>query len=77
MLKILSIIVLTSLIYIAESFAATSQFYSSGNLEKIASLIAIALIVLTPKKSKVVVIGTVGGLILAYLTYKYVIPIIL
>ena len=69
--------VLIPLIYIAESFAAAGQFYSSGNLEKIALVIALALIVLTPKKSKVVVIGTVAGLILAYLTYKYVVPIIL
>lgn len=57
--------------------AASDQAYTTADVEKIAIIIGIVILIFSPSKFRVIVLGTLLGLTFAYLTYKYLLPILL
>lgn len=56
-------------------YAASSRAYTTSDITKIAIILGIVILIFSPARFRIVVIGTILGLMLAYLTYKYIVPI--
>ena len=56
-------------------YAASSRAYTTLDITKIAIVLGIVILIFSPARLRIVVIGTILGLMLAYLTYKYIVPI--
>jgi len=65
------------LFQISSAFGFTEQFTNRDNFERNAIIGAILLIIFSPKKKRATSIGIVGGFTFVYLSYKYVLPVIL
>lgn len=62
---------------ISPAFGFTEQFTNRDNFERNAMIGAILLVIFSPKKKRATSIGIVGGFTFVYLSYKYVLPVIL
>ncbi|WP_253308128.1 MULTISPECIES: DUF5510 family protein [unclassified Rickettsia] len=68
--------VLFTLLSSSNAYAASNRPYTTADWEKIAIIVVIAVLIFSPSKFRVIVIGTTLGLTCAYLTYKYLLPIL-
>lgn len=77
LLKNISFIaVLFTILSSGNAYAVNNQPYTTADWEKIAIIVVIAVLIFSPSKFRVIVIGTTLGLTFAYLTYKYLLPIL-
>jgi|GEM_PF-6788655 len=56
-------------------YAISGKSYTTDDIEKIAIVLGIVILIFSPSKFRIAIIGTILGLTLAYLTYKYIVPI--
>jgi len=74
MLKnLLSIIILLCINF--SVYATSSNTYTTTDIAKIAIVLGIVILIFSPAKFRIVVIGTILGLAFAYFIYKYIVPI--
>ncbi len=59
------------------SFAFDYKNYGRGDWESIAIVTGIIITIISPPKYRIIIIGTVLGLIFSYFTYKYIVPILI
>lgn len=57
------------------TYAASINSYTTADIAKIAMVLGIIILIFSPSKFRIVVIGTILGLSFAYFTYKYIVPI--
>ncbi|AFB25754.1 MULTISPECIES: DUF5510 family protein [spotted fever group] len=56
-------------------YAINSSSYTTDDIIKIVIILGIVILIFSPAKFRVIVIGTMLGLSCAYFTYKYIVPI--
>ncbi|WP_032139309.1 DUF5510 family protein [Rickettsia tamurae] len=56
-------------------YAINSSSYTTDDIIKIVIILGIVILIFSPAKFRIIVIGTMLGLACAYFTYKYIIPI--
>ena len=56
-------------------YAMSANSYTADDIERIVIIFGIVILIFSPAKFRIVAIGTILGLALAYLTYKYIVPI--
>lgn len=59
---------------IFQSVAFDYSSYTQQDWERIAVVVGIIVMIISPSKYRVMMIGTVLGLTFSYFTYKYVLP---
>ncbi|XVN42324.1 MAG: DUF5510 family protein [Candidatus Rickettsia vulgarisii] len=72
--KYFTIAILIFIGCIFESIAFDYSFYTVRDWERIGVLLGIIVMIVSPSKYRVIMIGTVLGLTFSYYTYKYVVP---
>lgn len=56
-------------------YAINSSSYTTDDIIKIVIILGIVILIFSPAKFRIIVIGTMLGLACAYFTYKYIVPI--
>ncbi|WP_347939271.1 DUF5510 family protein [Rickettsia oklahomensis] len=56
-------------------YSVNNSSYTADDILKIVIILGIVILIFSPAKFRIVVIGTILGLAFAYFTYKYIIPI--
>ena len=56
-------------------YAINSSSYTTDDIIKIVIILGIVVLIFSPAKFRIIVIGTMLGLACAYFTYKYIVPI--
>ncbi|AXU06120.1 DUF5510 family protein [Rickettsia japonica] len=56
-------------------YAINSSSYTTDDILKIVIILGIVILIFSPAKFRIIVIGTMLGLSCAYFTYKYIVPI--
>ncbi|ADE29605.1 DUF5510 family protein [Rickettsia prowazekii] len=56
-------------------YSINSNSYKTDDIIKIVIILGIVILIFSPAKFRIIVIGTILGLACAYFTYKYIIPI--
>ncbi|BBJ31007.1 MULTISPECIES: DUF5510 family protein [spotted fever group] len=56
-------------------YAINSSSYTTDDIIKIVIILGIVILIFSPAKFRIIVIGTILGLAFAYFTYKYIVPI--
>ncbi|HJD55660.1 MAG TPA: DUF5510 family protein [Rickettsia endosymbiont of Pyrocoelia pectoralis] len=56
-------------------YAVTGQAYTASDIGKIAAILGIVILIFSPAKIRVIIIGTIIGLIFSYYTYTFIAPI--
>ncbi len=56
-------------------YAINSNSYTTDDIIKIVIILGIVILIFSPAKFRIIVIGTMLGLACAYFTYKYIVPI--
>ncbi|HJD59449.1 MAG TPA: DUF5510 family protein [Rickettsia endosymbiont of Omalisus fontisbellaquei] len=56
-------------------YAINASAYTADDIIKIVIILGIVILIFSPAKFRIVVIGTILGLAFAYFTYKYIVPI--
>ncbi|MCZ6886585.1 MAG: DUF5510 family protein [Rickettsia endosymbiont of Ixodes persulcatus] len=56
-------------------YAVNNSSYTADDIIKIVIILGIVILIFSPAKFCIVVIGTILGLAFAYFTYKYIVPI--
>ncbi|MGL4226308.1 MAG: DUF5510 family protein [Rickettsia sp.] len=56
-------------------YAINASAYTADDIIKIVIILGIVILIFSPAKFRIVVIGTIVGLAFAYFTYKYIVPI--
>lgn len=56
-------------------YAVNSSSYTTDDIIKIVIILGIVILIFSPAKFRIIVIGTMLGLACAYFTYKYIVPI--
>ncbi|MFV9957621.1 MAG: DUF5510 family protein [Rickettsia conorii subsp. raoultii] len=56
-------------------YAINSSSYTTDDIIKILIILGIVILIFSPAKFRIIVIGTMLGLACAYFTYKYIVPI--
>ena len=56
-------------------YAINSSSYTTDDITKIVIILGIVILIFSPAKFRIIVIGTMLGLACAYFTYKYIVPI--
>ncbi|MCC8418106.1 MAG: DUF5510 family protein [Rickettsia endosymbiont of Glossina mortisans submortisans] len=56
-------------------YAINSGSYTTDDIIKIVIILGIVILIFSPAKFRIIVIGTMLGLACAYFTYKYIVPI--
>ncbi|XVN40260.1 MAG: DUF5510 family protein [Rickettsia endosymbiont of Argas persicus] len=74
MLKIL-LHIITLLCINFKAYATSMSTYTTSDIAKIAILLGIVVLIFSPARFRIAVIGTILGLAFAYFVYKYIIPI--
>lgn len=72
--KYFTIVILIFIGCIFESIAFEYSSYTIQDWERIALVFGIIVMIVSPSKYRVMIIGTVLGLTFSYFTYKYVVP---
>jgi len=56
-------------------YAVSTSAYTADDIAKIVIILGIVILIFSPAKFRIVVIGTILGLVFAYFMYKYIVPI--
>ncbi|AFC70471.1 DUF5510 family protein [Rickettsia australis] len=56
-------------------YAINSSSYTTDDIIKIVIIFGVVILIFSPAKFRIIVIGTMLGLACAYFTYKYIVPI--
>ncbi|WCR56629.1 MAG: hypothetical protein PG979_000686 [Rickettsia asembonensis] len=56
-------------------YAINSSSYTTDDIIKIVIILGIVILIFSPAKFRIIVIGTMLGLACAYFIYKYIVPI--
>ncbi|MGX6960610.1 MAG: DUF5510 family protein [Rickettsia endosymbiont of Pentastiridius leporinus] len=56
-------------------YAVTGGTYSAADIGKIAAILGVVILIFSPAKIRVIIIGTIIGLIFSYYTYTFIAPI--
>ncbi|ABV73044.1 alanine racemase [Rickettsia canadensis str. McKiel] len=56
-------------------YSVNNSSYKADDIIKIVIILGIIILIFSPAKFRIVVIGTILGLTFAYFTYKYIVPI--
>ena len=56
-------------------YSVNNSSYKADDIIKIVIILGIIILIFSPAKIRIVVIGTILGLTFAYFTYKYIVPI--
>lgn len=75
--KYLAAIALIFVGCVSESIAFNYSAYSAQDWEKISVLFGVIIMIISPSKYRVIMIGAILGLTFSYYTYKYLVPFLL
>lgn len=56
-------------------YAMSGGTYSAADIVKIAAILGVVILIFSPAKIRVIIIGTIIGLIFSYYTYTFIAPI--